>query len=118
MSNSNSSTWRQIKDIQYSDEHVWIHGKITESTPEYIVIDDGTGTLRVDMHADAELGEKCHVRGKIPVGANVRVIGDIFTRTDKSFSVKPVVIVNIDDLGVNMDLLVKVQQLENTYLDD
>ncbi len=43
------ATWKIIKDINPGDKRVRVIGRIIESDENYIIIDDGTGVILVDI---------------------------------------------------------------------
>lgn len=105
---------RAIKDLAFTDDHVWIHGKVTRMGTGGIDVDDGTGTLHVELGTGEDGGNACAMKGAIQPGALVRVIGDIITSTTKQFSVKATVIQDIGSMGATLEQLEKMHRLEET----
>lgn len=59
---------KDIKDISPSDGVVRVLGVVVESTPGYILLDDGTGVIRVSLTGDTPTPE---------IGKVVRVFGSV-----------------------------------------
>ncbi|HME55480.1 MAG TPA: hypothetical protein VKM55_24965 [Candidatus Lokiarchaeia archaeon] len=125
MSTQIKSRTRAIKDMKFTDGHVWFYGTVQENDGDHLVIDDGTGTMPLDLVAestkknkDEEIPAQTVVKGDISPGAFVRVIGDVVPDTKRNFTIVPTIIQNLDELGVDKDLLSRIQALEEKYGDD
>ncbi|MBD3188181.1 hypothetical protein GF325_15200 [Candidatus Bathyarchaeota archaeon] len=104
---------RQIDEVEFSDEIVWIQAKVTGISKDAINVDDGTGTLRLDRgDGGEEDGEPCKVIGNVTQDSRVRVIGRIIPHTDNTFTVKPEIIQDMDGLDLDSELMKKVRALE------
>ncbi len=117
MPSERTSFERNIKDIEFTDERAWIYATVRQVTRDYAIIEDGTGNMRVDLAPqDVEGAEgatvPCTIKGKLVEGAFVRVIGNVLSTTSKEFTIQPLVIQNLDELGVDKTLLEKVRALE------
>jgi len=109
------STRKAIKDVVFTDKHVWIHGNVKSFEGDRLEIDDGTGILPMDIVRDgnAEAGTSpTVVQGSLAPGALVRLVGNVVANTDGTFSVVPLVIQNLDELGVDKALFLKILSLE------
>ncbi|MEX2683955.1 MAG: hypothetical protein Q6373_020460 [Candidatus Sigynarchaeota archaeon] len=109
------STRKAIKDVVFTDKHVWIHGNVKSFEGDRLEIDDGTGVLAMDIVRDgsAEDGSPATiVQGSLAPGALVRLVGNVVPKTDRTFSVVPLVIQNLDELGVDRALFLKILSLE------
>ena len=122
MPSERTSFERNIKDIEFRDERAWIYATVRQLTRDYAIIDDGTGTLRVDIAPQdvegAEGPTPCAIKGKLTEGAFVRVIGNVLSTTSKEFTIQPVVIQNLDELGVDKKLLERVRAIEKKIVEN
>jgi hypothetical protein len=117
-----------INELQFTDEHVWIAGIVTSHGEDAINIDDGTGSIQIPLSGDPDAPAEDEyeapakkgvvIKGSLVEGAFVRVIGDIVSRTDKTFSIVPLIIQNLDELGVNRDQFNKLRSLEQNIIGD
>jgi len=114
------SRTRSIKDVHFTDEHVWIYGTVKSLADKHVEIEDGTGTMAMDLaEANKEAGtEATVVRGKLAPGAFVRVIGDVISKTNKKFTFTPVIIQNLDELGIDKELFSRIRSLEQKIAGD
>ena len=112
----NSKT-RFINDIEFTDEDVWIYGKIKEKTRDYVVIEDETGDIRIGLEP-GEDEEPCIIKGTLEKGAVVRVIGSVIAQTNKEFTITPIIIHNLNELEVKEELLLRIRKLEDKLTGD
>ncbi len=108
---------KSIKDVDFTDGHIWIHGTVKKVDGKHVEIDDGTGTLAFDMvlELNSTESEPTVVKGKLAAGAFVRVIGDVEAHTNKSFTFTPVIVQNLDELGVDKGLFTRVRAIEKKF---
>ena len=106
--------------MQFTDEHVWIYGTVKKMDGNRLEIDDGTGTMVVDIQITGNDGESkpTVIKGKISAGAFVRVIGNVVTQTNKKFKLTSSIIQNLDELGVDTDLFTKIRSIEQKFAGD
>lgn len=109
-----TSKTRFINDIEFTDEDVWIFGKIKEKARDYIVVEDETGNLRIGLEPEEDEAP-CIIKGTLKEGAIVRVIGRVIAQTNKEFTVAPSIIHNLDELEVNEELLLRIRNLEEKF---
>jgi hypothetical protein len=119
------SRTRAIKDVKFTDGHVWFYGTVQENDGSHLVIDDGTGTMPLDLvleskkkNKDEEIPVATVVKGDISPGAFVRVIGDVIPDTTRNFTIFPTIIQNLDELGVDKEILSRIRTLEEKYGDE
>jgi len=125
MSTQIKSKTRAIKDVKFTDGHVWIHGTVQVIDGDHLEIDDGTGTMAFNMvteseskGTDEEVAVPTVVKGEIVPGAFVRVIGDVIADTTRNFTIVPRIIQNLDDLGIDKELFARIRSLEEKYGDE
>ena len=121
MSSPTKSKTKAIKDVVFTDGHVWIHGIVKTFKDDRVEIDDGTGKLAMDIVRDANAEEgtvPTVVKGDLAPGAMVRVIGEVVATTSKGFTFTPVIIQNLDELHVDKGLFSKVRSLEQKIAGD
>ncbi|MEM1657491.1 MAG: OB-fold nucleic acid binding domain-containing protein [Candidatus Jordarchaeales archaeon] len=84
---------KDIKDISPSDGLVRVIGVVVESTPGYILIDDGTGVIRVALTGDTPTPE---------IGKVVRIFGSVAknSRGDTYINAEIVQDMSVLDLGL------------------
>ncbi len=106
--------------MQFTDAHVWIYGTVKAVSGKHIEIEDGTGSMDMDLaEVNKEMGTQATVvRGKLTPGAFVRVIGDVISKTNKKFTFAPVIIQNLDELGIDKDLFSRIRSLEQKIAGD
>ncbi|MBN2153718.1 MAG: hypothetical protein JW839_19835 [Candidatus Lokiarchaeota archaeon] len=112
---------KAIKDVAFTDKHVWIHGSVKQFEGDRLEVDDGTGTLAVDIVRDGNADEGTSptiVRGSLSPGATVRLVGDVAANTDRTFTLVPLVIQNLDELGMDKALFAKIRSLERQIAGD
>jgi hypothetical protein len=107
--------------VAFTDGHVWIHGNVKSFEGDRVEIDDGTGTLAMDILRDGNADEGTSptvVQGNLAPGVMVRVIGDVAAKTNKDFTFTPLIIQNLDELGVDKALFSKIRSLEQQIAGD
>jgi hypothetical protein len=115
------SKHKSIKDVSFTDGHVWIHGNVKSFEGDRVEIEDGTGTLAMDISRDGNADEGTSptvVQGNLAPGAMLRVIGDVVADTRGGFTFSPAVIQNLDELGVDKALFLKIRLLEQQIAGD
>lgn len=81
--------WRVIKDISPNDIRVRVVGRIVESRPGFVVLDDGSGSIVVKTDEWLEIGNI------------IRAIGNIHKKEDGSFEIGASIIQNMNDLDLS-----------------
>ena len=105
----------------FTDGHVWIHGNVKSFEGDRVEIDDGTGTLAMDILRDGNTDEGTSptvVQGNLVPGVMVRVIGNVVAKTNKDFTFTPLIIQNLEELGVDKALFSKIRSLEQQIAGD
>ena len=122
MSAQSKSRTRAIKDVKFTDGHVWIYGTVQSIDGDHVEIDDGTGTIAFDMVVEGNSKSKNEdvlaptvVKGDITEGAYIRVIGDVVADTSKNFTLVPKIIQNLNDLGIDKELFSRIRSLEDKF---
>ncbi|NMC04149.1 MAG: hypothetical protein GYA24_03000 [Candidatus Lokiarchaeota archaeon] len=121
MSSPPRSKSKYIKNIVFTDGHVWIHGTVKRFEGDRVEVDDGTGVLSLDIRRDGNADDGTMptvVQGTLTPGVMVRVIGDVVANTDKTFTFTPSIIQNLDELGVDKVLFEKIRSLEHKLAGD
>ncbi len=121
MSSPAKSKIKAIKDVTFTDGHLWIHGNVKKFEGDHVEIDDGTGTLAMDIVRDGNADEgisQTVVQGNLAPGVMVRVIGDVAAKTNKDFTFTPAIIQNLDELRVDKTLFGKIRNLEQKIAGD
>jgi hypothetical protein len=119
MSTRPKSRTKAIKDVSFTDGH--IHGNVKKFQGDRVEIDDGTGTLAMDIVRDGNVEEGTSptvVQGNLAPGVTVRVIGEVAATTSKGFTFTPLIIQNLDELGVDKALFSKIRSLEQKIAGD
>ncbi len=122
MSTQPKSKTRAIKNVKFSDGHVWIYGTVQSIDGDHVEIDDGTGTMAFDIVTEATGKDKDDnvlqqtiVKGNIVAGAFIRVIGDAVPDTSKNFTFVPTIIQNLNDMGIDKELFSRIRALEDKF---
>jgi len=122
VSAQSKSRTRAIKDVKFTDGHVWIYGTVQSIDGDHVEIDDGTGTIAFDMVVEGNSKSKNEdvlaptvVKGDITEGAYIRVIGDVVADTSKNFTLVPKIIQNLNDLGIDKELFSRIRSLEDKF---
>ncbi|MFX1486540.1 MAG: hypothetical protein ACFFBS_05545 [Promethearchaeota archaeon] len=93
--------WRVIKDISPNDIRVRVVGRVVDSRPGFVVLDDGSGSIVVKTDRGAEIGNI------------IRAMGDIHRKEDGSFEIGASIIQNMDDL--DLTIYMEVYELRKRF---
>ncbi len=121
MSSPAKSNNKSIKDVSLTAGHVWIHGNVKKFEGDRVEIEDGTGTLAMDILRsgnDDEGTSPTVIQGNLAPGAMLRVIGDVVADISGGFTLSPMIIQNLDELGVDKALFSKIRSLEQQIAGD
>lgn len=99
------ATLKDVTDISLLDRTVRITGVVVESTSSYVVVDDGTGTIKVLLPSETSIPE---------VGKIVRVFGSVHQNGKGSVYINAEIIQDMSSL--NLELYSKVKKIKKLGL--
>ena len=101
MERRSPAKWRVIKDISPDDVKVRVIGRIVESRPGFVVLDDGSGSIVVRTDEELEIGNI------------VRAIGNIHRKKDGDLEIAASIIQNMNNL--DFPRYMEVYELRKKY---
>ena len=119
MSFSNFSRRRFIGDLQFTDQRVWIHGTIKKLFNDHLIISDDTGEIKVNLdNNELGNGQEPVIPGELKAGSHVRIIGEVMPNIDRTFTIRPIIIQDLDKMGVDEELYTRLRKLEDKFEGD
>ncbi|MHA1793585.1 MAG: OB-fold nucleic acid binding domain-containing protein [Promethearchaeota archaeon] len=104
---------RYIKDITAQDDKIWIYGKITSISSSYLIMDDGTGTLQINLDDSENVEEKHFDLKTLSKGKIIRIYGQVMSRETNTIHINPIIIQNLTEMNLNQELLERIRKLED-----
>ncbi|MBS7287411.1 MAG: hypothetical protein KIH01_01330 [Candidatus Freyarchaeota archaeon] len=89
---------KDVRDISPLDVYVRVTGVVVESASSYIIVDDGTGAIRVLLAGGAPVPE---------VGKTVRVFGSVSQDSKGSIYINAEIIQDMSSLDLGLYRIVK-----------